>query len=119
VRDWDVWQRHRGHNTVIGLVCELPEGTIAKLEKIGFVVDDGTGKPVKADQLFLLHVKDLDKKHYWKKYDELKARYGEEPKPVHLEEMPELIIRFLGNVTTGQCLSIAEYALCLLEDQPW
>jgi hypothetical protein len=119
VRDWDVWQRHRDYNSVIGLACELPKGTIAKLEKIGFIVDDGTRKPVKADQLFLLHVRDLDKKHYWKKYDELKAKYGEEPKPVHLEEMPELIIRFLGNVMPDQCISIADFTLSILEKQPW
>jgi hypothetical protein len=115
VRDWDVWQRHKGCNSVIGLACELPERTIAKLERIGFVVDDGNKKPVKADQLFLLHVRDLDKKHYWKKYDEFKAKYGEEPRPVHLEEMPELIIRFLGNATSGQCISITDFTLDVLE----
>ncbi len=119
MRDWDVWQRHKDYYSVIGLACELPKGTITKLEKIGFIVDDGSRKPVKADQLFLIHVRDLDKKHYWKKYDEFKAKYGEEPKPVHLEEMPELIIRFLGNVTPDQCLSIADLTLGILENQPW
>lgn len=95
----------------------MPKATVARLERIGFVVDDGSKSPVKADQLFLIHVRDLDKKHYWKKYDEFKAKYGEEPRPIHLEEMPELIIRFLGNVRPEQCLSITDYALDLLGNQ--
>ena len=117
VRDWDVWQRSKDYNSVICLACDLPEDVIAKLEKVGFIVDNGTKAPVKADQLFLIHVRDLDKKHYWKKYDEYKVKYTGEPRPVHLEELPELIIRFLGNVTPEQCLSIAGYTLDLLKGQ--
>jgi hypothetical protein len=119
VRDWDVWQRHKDYNSVIALACELPKDTIARLEKVGFVVDDGSKAPVKADQLFLIHVRDLDKKHYWKKYDEFKTKYNEEPRPVHLEEMPELIIRFLGSVTAEQCISIANFTLDVFGKQPW
>jgi len=114
VRDWDVWQRHKDYNSVICLACDLPKGLVAKLEKAGFIVDDGTRTPVKADQLFLIHVRDLDKKHYWKKYDEYKSKYNGEPRPVHLEELSELIIRFLGNVTPDQCMSIANYTLDVL-----
>ncbi|AFD00929.1 hypothetical protein Mtc_2194 [Methanocella conradii HZ254] len=114
MRDWDVWQRHKDYNSVIALACELPKDIIEKLEEAGFIVDDGSRKPVKADQLFLVHVRDLDKKHYWKKYDEFKAKYNEEPRPVHLEEMPELIIRFLGNVTPDQCNAITKFTLDLL-----
>jgi hypothetical protein len=117
VRDWDVWQRHENYNSVIALACELPKETIASLEKIGFVVDDGSKSPVKADQLFLVHVRDLNKKNYWKKYDDFKAKYNEEPKPVHLEEMPELIIRFVGTATPAQCLAITDFTLGLLGKQ--
>jgi len=117
VRDWDVWQRHKDYNSIIALACELPKETVAKLETIGFIVDDGSKGPVKADQLFLIHVRDLDKKYYWKKYDEYKTKYGEEPRPIHLEEMPELIIRFLGNVKPEQCLAITNYTLDLLGKQ--
>ncbi len=117
MRDWDVWQRHKDYNSVIVLACELPKETIAKLERIGFVVDDGSKSPVKADQLFLIHVRDLDKKHYWGKYDEFKAKYNEEPRPVLLEEMPELIIRYLGNVKPDQCIAITNYTLDLLGKQ--
>ncbi len=119
MRDWDVWQRHRDYNSVIGLACELPKDVIAKLERIGFTVDDGGAKPVKADQLFLIHVRDLDKKLYWRKYDELKVKYNEEPRPVHLEELPELIIRFTGNARADQCIEIASFALDLLSREPW
>jgi hypothetical protein len=111
VRDWDVWQRHKDYNSVICLACELPGSVVAKLEKIGFVVDGGDRPSVKADQLFLVHVRELDKKLYWKKYDEFKTKYGEEPRPVHLEEMSELIIRFMGNATSDQCISIANFTL--------
>ena len=114
MRDWDVWQKHKDYNSVIVLACELPSEIITKLERIGFIVDDGSKKPVKADQLFLIHVRDLNKKHYWKKYDEYKVKYNEEPRPVHLEEMPELIIRFMGNVTPEQCLAISSYTLDIL-----
>ncbi|HTY91389.1 MAG TPA: hypothetical protein VMC84_09450 [Methanocella sp.] len=117
MRDWDVWQRHKNYNSVIALACVIPKETISRLERIGFIVDDGSRSPVKADQLFLVHVRDLDKKHYWKKYDEYKGKYGEEPRPVHLEEMPELIIRFLGNVSPEQCLAITDYTLDLLGKQ--
>ncbi len=117
MRDWDVWQRHKDYNSIIALACELPKGTIAKLETIGLIVDDGGKSPVKADQLFLIHVRDLDKKHYWRKYDEFKAKYNEEPRPVHLEELPELIIRYLGNVKPDQCIAITNYTLDLLGKQ--
>jgi hypothetical protein len=117
VRDWDVWQRHKDYNSIIALACELPKETIARLESIGLVVDDGSKSPVKADQLFLIHVRDLDKKHYWKKYDEFKAKYNEEPRPIHLEELPELIIRFIGNVKPDKCISITDYTLDLLGKQ--
>ncbi len=114
MRDWDVWQRHQNYNSVICMACDLPKDVIAKLEKAGFVVDDGSKAPVKADQLFLIHVRDVDKKYYWKKYDEFKAKYNGEPRPVHLEEMPELIIRYMGNVTPDQCISIAKFTLDLV-----
>ncbi|MCD1293748.1 hypothetical protein CUJ83_01900 [Methanocella sp. CWC-04] len=115
MRDWDVWQKHVNYNTIIGLACEIPEDTIELLEKVGFIVDDGSKPPVKAGQLFLLHVRDLDKKYYWKKYEEYKNKYGgEEPRPVHIEEMPELIIRFLGNAKFEQCIDIANYTLKVL-----
>ncbi len=117
MRDWDVWQRHKNYNSIIALACELPKETIVRLERIGLVVDDGSKSPVKADQLFLIHVRDLDKKHYWKKYDEFKAKYNEEPRPVHLEELPELIIRFIGNVKPDQCIAITDYTLDLLGKQ--
>lgn len=116
MRDWDVWQRHKDYNTIIALACELPKDTISKLERAGFIVDDGSKPAVKADQIFLLHVRDLDKKHYWKKYADFKEKYGEEPRPLHVEEMPELIIRFLGNVSFNQCIAIAEYTLDLMKD---
>jgi len=117
VRDWDVWQRHNDYNSIIGLACDLPKETIQKLESIGFIVDDGSKKAVKADQLFIVHVRDLDKKHYWKKYDELKVKYNEEPRPIHLEEMPELIIRYMGNVKPDQCIAITNFTLDLLKGQ--
>jgi hypothetical protein len=117
VRDWDVWQRHNDYNSVIVLACDLPKETIVRLEGVGFVVDDGSKSPVKADQLFLVHVRDLDKKHYWKKYDEFKVKYNEEPRPVHLEELPELIIRFIGNVNPAQCIAISDFTLDLLGKQ--
>ncbi len=117
MRDWDVWQRHKDYNSVIALACDLPKDIVAKLENVGFVVDDGSKPAVKADQLFIIHVRDLDKKHYWKKYDEFKSKYNEEPRPVHLEEMPELIIRFVGTVKPEQCLAIAGYTLDLLGKQ--
>lgn len=112
MRDWEVWQRHSDYNSVIALACELPANTLVMLENIGFIVDDGSKPAVKADQLFLLHVRDLDKKHYWKKYEEFKAKYGgEEPKPVHIDEMPELIMRFLGNTSFDKCIAITNYTL--------
>lgn len=114
MRDWDFWQRHSDYNSVIALACELPEATIARLEAVGFVVDDGSKRPVKADQLFLVHVRDLDKKNYWRKYDAFKVKYNEEPRPVHLEELPELIIRFVGNVRPDQCIAIADFTMGLL-----
>lgn len=117
MRDWDVWQRHRDYNSVIALACDVPKATIARLERVGFVVDAGDRAPVKADQLFLVHVRGLDKRHYWAKYEEYRSKYGEEPRPIHLEELPELIIRFLGNVTPEQCLAITDYTLGLLEKQ--
>jgi hypothetical protein len=111
MRDWDVWQRHKDYNSVIALACEIPKETIGLLERAGFIVDDGSKPSVKADQLFILHIRDLDKKHYWAKFEQFKGKYGEEPKPVHLEEMPELVMRFLGDVTAEQSISIANYAL--------
>lgn len=114
MRDWDVWQRHKNYNSIIALACELPKETIVRLESIGLIVDDGSKSAVKADQLFLIHVRDLDKKLYWRKYDEFKAKYNEEPRPVHLEELPELIIRFLGNVKPDQCIAITDFTLDLL-----
>ncbi len=114
MRDWDVWQRHSDYKSVIALACALPKETIEKLERVGFVVDDGSKSPVKADQLFLIHVRDLDKKNYWRKYDEFKVKYNEEPRPVHLEEMAELIIRFVGNVRPAQCITIADFTMDLL-----
>lgn len=112
MRDWDVWQKHKDYNTVIALACNLPAETIKMLESVGFVVDDGTKPKVKADQLFLLHIRDLDKKHYWAKNEQFKNKYGgEEPKPLHLEEMPELIIRFLGNASFDQMIAITNYTL--------
>ena len=115
MRDWDVWKKHKDYNSVIALATDLPKDTMNKLERAGFIVDDGSKPAVKADQLFLLHVRDLDKRHYWKKYEEYKAKYGgEEPRPVHIEEMPELIIRFLGSITPEDCISITNYTLDLL-----
>ncbi len=107
LREWDVWQKHPEYNTVLALVCKVPRETMVKLEEAGFVVDDGTKPPVKADQLFLVHMREsMDKKDYWKRFDEITAKYGKEPTPVHLEEMPEVIIRFLGGVSEEQCLRI-------------
>jgi hypothetical protein len=118
VRDWDVWQRHKDYNSVIALATEIPEDTIEKLEHVGFIVDDGSKPAVKADQLFILHVRDLDKRYYWKKYEEFKAKYdGVEPRPVHMEEMPELIIRYLGNVKPAECIAITNYTLDLLANK--
>lgn len=114
MRDWEVWQKHSDYNTVIALACELPEDTIRMMESIGFVIDDGSKPAVKADQLFLLHVRDIDKRKYWQKFEAFKARYGEEPRPVHLEELSELIIRFLGNVSDGQCIAIANNTLSIV-----
>jgi hypothetical protein len=113
LREWDVWKKHPEYNSVIALACKLPQGTVAMLERAGFVVDDGSRPAVKADQLFLLHAREsLEKHYYWHKYDEVKAKYGgEEPLPVHLEELPELIIRFLGGATEEQCIRIADFAL--------
>lgn len=118
MRDWDVWQRHTDYNSIVALACELPKETAARLESVGFIVDDGSKPAVKADQLFILHVRDLDKRHYWKKYEEFKNKYGgEEPRPIHVEELPELIIRFLGNVAPAECFSIANYTVDLLKQK--
>jgi len=85
---------------------------MVNLEKAGFVVDDGTKPPVKADQLFLVHMREsMDKKDYWKRFDEITAKYGKEPTPIHLEEMPEVIIRFLGGVSEEQCFGIIDATL--------
>lgn len=112
MREWDVWQKHPEYNTVLALVCKLPRETIVNLEKAGFVVDDGTKPPVKADQLFLVHMREsMDKKDYWKRFDEITAKYGKEPTPVHFEEMPEVIIRFLGGVSEAQCQRIIDATL--------
>lgn len=112
MRDWDVWQRHPEYNTVLALLSKMPRETVERLEKAGFVVDDGTKPAVKADQLFLVHMREsMDKKDYWKKYDEITAKYGKEPTPVHLDEMPEVIVRFLGNVSEDKCIRIIDSAL--------
>lgn len=116
MRDWDVWQKHKDYNSIIALATEIPKDTVEKLRRIGFVVDDGSEPVVEAGQLFILHVRDLDKRHYWKKYEEYKKKYGDvEPRPVHIEELPELIIRFIGTVTPEECISITNYTLDLLE----
>jgi hypothetical protein len=115
VRDWDVWQKHKDYTSIIGLATEIPKETVAKLEQIGFVVDDGSKPAAEAGQLFILHVRDLDKRNYWKKYEEYKTKYGgAEPRPVHIEELPELIIRFLGTVTPDECIRITNFTLDLL-----
>ncbi len=75
MRDWDVWQKHKDYHSIIGLATEIPKDTIEKLERIGFVVDDGSKPAVEAGQLFILHVRDLDKRNYWKKYEEYKNKY--------------------------------------------
>lgn len=112
MKDWDVWQKHPNYNSVIALACKLPQNTIAMLEKAGFVVDDGSKPPVKADQLFLLHMRDsMEKHYYWHKVDEFKSKYGEEPLPVHLEELPELILKFMGNIREEQCIRVADFTL--------
>lgn len=112
MRDWEVWQRHKEYNSVIALGCKLPVNTVAKLEQIGFVVDDGSKPAVKAGQLFFLHVRNsLDKHEYFKKVDEYKNKYREEPLPVHLEELPELVLRFVGDVSVEQCIRISDYAM--------
>ncbi len=112
MRDWDVWQRHPEYNTVLAVICKMPRETIARLEKAGFVVDEGTKPAVKADQLFLVHMREsMDKKTYWKKYDEITAKYGKEPTPVHLDEMPEVIIKFLGNITEEKSIRIIDATL--------
>ena len=112
MRDWDVWQRHPEYNTVLALICEMPRETIARLEKAGFVVDEGSKPAVKADQLFVVHMREsMDKKVYWKRFDEITAKYGQEPTPIHLDEMPEVIVRFLGNVSEKQCVRIIDDTL--------
>ncbi|WP_424359494.1 hypothetical protein [Methanocella sp. MCL-LM] len=112
MRDWDVWQRHPEYTSVIALGGSLPKSTVEKLEKLGFVVDDGSKPAIKAGQLFFLHVKNsLEKHEYFRKVDEYKKKYGEEPLPVHLEELPELIMRFVGDVSVEQCLHISNFAL--------
>jgi hypothetical protein len=112
LRDWDVWQKHPEYNTVLMLVSKMPQETIDRLEKAGFVVDDGTKPPVKADQLFLVHMREsMDKKVFWKKFDEVTAKYGKEPVLIHLDEMPEVIIRFLGNVPEDKCIRIIDDTL--------
>ncbi len=76
------------------------------------MVDEGTKPAVKADQLFLVHMREsMDKKVYWKKYDEITAKYGKEPTPVHLDEMPEVIIKFLGNVSEEKTIRIIDDTL--------
>ena len=90
----------------------MPRETVGRLEKAGFVVDEGSRPPVKADQLFIVHMRDsMDKKAYWKKFDEVTAKYGKEPTPVHLEEMPEVIIRFLGNVSEAKHIRVIDSTL--------
>jgi hypothetical protein len=90
----------------------MPQETIERLEKAGFVVDDGSKAPVKADQLFLVHMREsMDKRVFWKKFDEVTAKYGKEPTLVHLEEMPEVIVRFLGNVPEEKCVRIIDSTL--------
>lgn len=112
MRDWDVWQKHPEYNTVLALICRMPRETVERLEKAGFVVDEGTKPAVKADQLFLVHMREsMDKKAYWKKFDEITAKYGKEPTPVHLDEMPEVIIKFLGNVPEDKCVRIIDDTL--------
>jgi hypothetical protein len=119
LREWDVWQKHPEYNTVLALICKVSGETVAKLEKAGFKVDDGTKPPVKADQLFMVHMREsMDKKDYWKKFDEITAKYGKEPTPIHLEEMPEVIIRFLGNVSEEQCLRIIDDTISVLLKSP-
>jgi hypothetical protein len=94
------------------IVSKMPRDTIERLEKAGFVVDDGTKAPVKADQLFFVHMREsMDKKVFWKKFDEVTAKYGKEPTLVHLEEMPEVIVRFLGNVSEEKCIRIMDNTL--------
>lgn len=94
------------------LVSKMPRETIERLEKAGFVVDDGSKTPVKADQLFLVHMREsMDKKVFWKKFDEVTAKYGKEPTLVHLEEMPEVIVRFLGDVPEEKCVRIIDCTL--------
>lgn len=112
MRDWEVWQRHKEYNSVIVLACDLPKDTVKKLEQIGFVIDDGSKPAVKAGQLFFLHVKNsLEKHEYFRKVDLAKNKYGEEPLPVHLEELPELIMRFVSNETVEQCIKITNFTL--------
>ncbi len=112
MRDWDVWQKHPEYKTVLMLVTKMPRETIERLEKAGFVVDDGSKPPVKADQLFLVHMREsMDKKVFWKKFDEVTAKYGKEPTLVHLEEMPEVIVRFLGDVSEEKCVRIIDSTL--------
>lgn len=112
MREWDVWQRHPEYTSVIALGSKLPEQVVAKLERIGFVVDGGSKPAVKAGQLFFLHARNSMEKHeYFAKVDEFKGKYGMEPLPVHLEELPELIIRFIGDVSVEQCLKISEFTL--------
>jgi hypothetical protein len=90
----------------------MPRETVGRLEKAGFVVDDGSRQPVKADQLFLVHMREsMDKKVYWKKYDDITAKYGKEPTAVHLDEMPEVIIKFLGDVPEDRCIRVIDSTL--------
>ena len=90
----------------------MPRETVERLEKVGFVVDEGARPTVKADQLFFVHMREsMDKKVFWKKFDEITAKYGKEPTLVHLEEMPEVIVRFLGNVTEEKCIRIIDGTL--------
>jgi hypothetical protein len=94
------------------IVGNMPRETIERLEKAGFVIDDGTKPAVKADQLFFVHMREsMDKKAFWKKFDEVTAKYGKEPTLVHLDEMPEVIVRFLGNVSEEKCIKIIDDTL--------
>ncbi len=94
------------------IVGKMPRETLDRLEKAGFVIDDGTKPAVKADQLFFVHMREsMDKKAFWKKFDEVTAKYGKEPTLVHLDEMPEVIVRFLGNVSEEKCIRVIDNTL--------